>query len=322
MIQTKKISYDLTQPIVTAKGEIVERDGYSIRIENEGKHGEGEIMPLPGWSTISIREAREELRNIEENSGIGLSNEVRAGFGMAQWHLKEAQTNMPLWSLLGGATSTLKVNSLIGGGNINDFKEALQSLQDKGSTVFKVKLGFGDDLERIRILASNVQPMERVRLDPNGTWSLSTAVETIKFAKNILGERLEYIEDPVGSLEQLTRLRETVSVPIATDDLTVLGESREFVLQEMLTDYIVIKPPLVGGIDATLEISEFANNSGIKIIISSTYDGPIGLRAWCHLAASISPEHAHGLGTAGYIKDDRMLPLIPTDGLINLDSIP
>ena len=54
-------------------------------------------MPLPGWSTISVREVREELRNIEENSSIWLSNEVRAGFGMAQWHLKEAQTNMPLW---------------------------------------------------------------------------------------------------------------------------------------------------------------------------------------------------------------------------------
>ena len=52
------------------------------------------------------------------------------------------------------------------------------------------------------------------------------------------------------------------------------------------------------------------------------YDGPIGLRAWCHLAASISPEHAHGLGTADYIKDDRMQPLVPINGSINLDPIP
>ncbi|MEG3586583.1 MAG: o-succinylbenzoate synthase [Actinomycetota bacterium] len=322
MMQTNKISYELTQPIVTAKGEITERNGYSIRIENEGKYGEGEIMPLPGWSTISVREAREELRNIEENSGTELSNEVRAGLGMAQWNLKETQTDMPLWALLGGDTSTLKVNSLIGGRNIEDFEKALELFQNKGSTVFKAKLGFSDDLERIRILANNVQPKGRVRLDPNGTWSLETAVESIKFAKDILGERLEYVEDPVESLEQLMRLRETVSVPIATDELTVLDESREFVLKEMLTDYIVIKPPLVGGIDATLEISELAKKSGVKIIISSTYDGPIGLRAWCHLAASISPEHAHGLGTADYIKDDRMTPLIPIDGSINLDSIP
>ena len=321
-MQANKISYELTQPIITALGEIGERNGYSIRVEDEGKYGEGEIMPLPGWSTISVREAREELRNIEENSGIRLSNEVRAGLGMAQWHLKEALTNTPLWRLLGGATSTLKVNSLIGGGSIKDFRKTLELLQNKGSTVFKVKLGFSDDLERIQILANNVLPMGRVRLDPNGTWSFETAIESTKFAKDILGERLEYVEDPVGNLEQLMRLRETVSVPIATDELTVLGKNREFVLREKLADYIVIKPPLVGGIDATLEISEFAKNSGIKIIISSMYDGPIGLRAWCHLAASISPEHAHGLGTADYIKDDRMQPLVPINGSINLDSIP
>jgi len=320
MIQTKRISYELTQPIVTAKGEIVERNGYSVRVENGGKYGEGEIMPLPGWSDITGQEVREELKKISGQNGIGLSNEVRAGFGMAQWHLKEAQTKTPLWALLGGTVNSIKVNSLIGGTNIEEFTKALEVLQKQGSTVFKIKLGFSDDLERIRILAENIKSTERVRLDPNGTWSLDTAVKNIKFAQNILGERLEYVEDPVGDLEQLIQLRETVSAPIATDDLTLLDKNREFALRKLLMDYIVIKPLLVGGIDATLEISEFAKKSGIQIVISSTYDGPVGLRAWCHLAACVSPNVTHGLGTAGYIKDDRMFPLIPIDGSINLDQ--
>ncbi|HJM28465.1 MAG: enolase C-terminal domain-like protein [Acidimicrobiales bacterium] len=320
MIQIREISYNLVKPVVTAKEVITERKGYSIRIEEEGHYGEGEVLPLIGWSKISGLEAKEELLAFTSGKlrSAKLSNEVRAGVGMAHWNLKAEHMNIPLWSLLGGAAGSIQVNALVGGVNEKELRKTLQTLQQQGSSVFKIKLGFHDDLERIRVLAEMLRKKEKIRLDPNGAWSLETAITNMEFANNLLGDRLEYVEDPVGTIGQLTELREIVSVPIGTDDLTRDVENREIAFQEKLMDYIVVKPPFVGGIDDTLRISNHARNKGIQVVVSSTYDGPVGLRTWCHLATCLSPNIAHGLGTAMFIEDDQMKSLVPEGGKIHL----
>ena len=58
-------------------------------------------------------------------------------------------------------------------------------------------------------------------------------------------------------------------------------------------------------------------------MISSVYDGPLGLRAWCHLAAALDGTRAHGLGTADALDDSGpqaplVARLVPRAGHIQL----
>lgn len=320
-VQITEVSYQLTKPIVTARGIISDRTGYHIEVEEDGYIGEGECMPLPGFSKISHHEAKAQLvaATSRESENSELSNEVQAGLGLSAWNLKASQMGTPLWSLLGGSVDSIQVNSLVAGGTESELIKSLKVSRQQGITTFKVKMGFEEDHERIRILSQNVKSSERIRLDPNGAWSFDKAIDRIEFAKKELGERLQYVEDPVRDLHQLIMLRSNIDFPAATDDLTRNPDDLELAIQNDLAEYVILKPSLIGGIDQTITVSNHLAMKGIHVVLSSTYDGPVGLRAWCELAASISPGISHGLGTAMYIHDEQMRSLIPENGIITLD---
>ena len=216
----------------------------------------------------------------------------------------------------------MKVNALLDGSSQRNLRKGLESYRASGLSVFKVKLGFRDDQERLQLLSEIVREDEKIRLDPNGSWSLQYAVTFLDRVRKLLGDRLEYVEDPVANLEDLKKLRSIVPVPIAVDELSSSMNDLEAVIAENLCEYIVVKPSLIGGIDQTLKISSFAAKDNIQTVISSTYDGPIALTGWCAVAANVAPETTHGLGTADFFTNAQMRELIPEAGKVyfNLKS--
>ena len=133
---------------------------------------------------------------------------------------------------------------------------------------------------------------------------------------------MEYVEDPVANFEDLEKLRSIVPVPIAADELCKSINDLNTIISENLGEYIVIKPSLIGGIDQTLKISSHAAENNIQTVISSTYDGPIALQAWCAVASNVAPEVTHGLGTADLFSDTQMRQMVPKAGKVyfNLTS--
>ena len=210
----------------------------------------------------------------------------------------------------------MKVNALLDGSSQRNLRKGLESYRASGLSVFKVKLGFRDDQERLQLLSEIVREDEKIRLDPNGSWSLQYAVTFLDRVRKLLGDRLEYVEDPVANLEDLKKLRSIVPVPIAVDELSSSMNDLEAVIAENLCEYIVVKPSLIGGIDQTLKISSFAAKDNIQTVISSTYDGPIALTGWCAVAANVAPETTHGLGTADFFTNAQMRELIPEAGKV------
>ena len=251
-----------------------------------------------------------------------LSNEVQAAISLAIWNLEASKNGESLVEHLGGGADCVKVNALLDGSSQRNLRKGLESHRASGLTVFKVKLGFRDDQERLQLLSEIVREDEKIRLDPNGSWSLQYAVTFLDRVRKLLGDRLEYVEDPVANLEDLKKLRSIVPVPIAVDELSSSMNDLEAVIAENLCEYIVVKPSLIGGIDQTLKISSFAAKDNIQTVISSTYDGPIALKGWCAVAANVAPETAHGLGTADFFINAQMRELIPEAGKVyfNLKS--
>ena len=320
----EKVRYELTQPIITSKAQIESRDGWVVALDEGEYTGCVEILPLEGWSSVTMEEAYSQLVSYKhsETSLPELSNEVQAAISLAIWNLEASKKGESLVERLGGGADCVKVNALLDGSSQRNLRKGLESYRASGLSVFKVKLGFRDDQERLQLLSEIVREDEKIRLDPNGSWSLQYAVTFLDRVRKLLGDRLEYVEDPVANLEDLKKLRSIVPVPIAVDELSSSMNDLEAVIAENLCEYIVVKPSLIGGIDQTLKISSFAAKDNIQTVISSTYDGPIALKGWCAVAANVAPETAHGLGTADFFINAQMRELIPEAGKVyfNLGS--
>jgi o-succinylbenzoate synthase len=318
------LNLGMNENIITSYGQIEHRTGQEIHLTFDGQIGKGEAMPLPGWSESTAEQTKKELEKIQHDpdqfflSPLDYSPEVQAGMTSAHWSMRASASREPLWSILGGSTDEIMVNALIGGGTEGRLRRSILTALEQGNTTLKIKMGFPDDEERLQVISDEIAPDTRIRFDSNASWAPQQAIDFINLAYGLLGDCLEYVEDPVKDIKELQQIRPNLPVSIATDSLTPTIETITHAIEEDLTDHVILKPSLLGGIDPVLKIAELAKNKGISVIVSSTYDGPIGLYSWCHLAAAVGTGVVHGLGTASLIDDKRMESLIPTRGCIKL----
>ena len=328
--ETNPLSLRLVEPIATARGTIFVREGLVLIVRDEaGNWGRGELMPLPGWSTATLAEAKDELARwvrslpdaedhpVQFHGGIP---EVSAAIDAALQSLRAAQSGDPLWRWLGGTRGSISVNALAVGGSIDSVVASAQAAVDAGFGTIKVKLGMGDDTARIDALARSIDANIRIRLDANGAWSATEAERLLGHAVETLGDRLEYVEDPVATLDELFAIN--AGAPIAADELVRDRADLEALITSRVADSgavaaVVMKPPLLGGITPVIEIAAELKSHDVNAVISSTYDGPVGLATWCHLAAAIGGDHAHGLGTAAIFGEGIADQVVPYRGTIS-----
>ena len=93
-----------------------------------------------------------------------------------------------------------------------------------GTNTFKVKVGttLSNDLARIASVRS-LRPTAKIRIDVNGTWSVPEAITNIRaIYGEATGSALEYVEQPVASLDELKELKEKLKI-----DIRIAGEDRK-----------------------------------------------------------------------------------------------
>jgi O-succinylbenzoate synthase len=153
-----------------------------------------------------------------------------------------------------------------------------------------------------------------VRVDANGGWTVDEAVANIPLLDRAAGG-LEYVEQPVASVEDLALVRRRVDVPIAADESIRRAEDPYRVRDLEAADIAVLKVQPLGGVRACLRIAE---DIGLPVVVSSAIETSVGIAAGVALAAAL-PElpHACGLATvqllAGDVTDDSLLPV---DGML------
>ncbi len=326
-VRIDRFRIGLTEPIQTARGSIFVREGAVFVVQDEAGHwGRGEVAPLPGWSSVDTEEALRHLEDAAayvrrwgfEGAAVAAPPEVRAAVDSARWSLDAAVADVPLWRHLGGADGTVSVNALVVGALPNDLATAARLAVEDGWGTIKVKLGMGDDPERLKAVAGAIDSHTRVRLDANAAWATPEALDRLGQAAAVLGDRLEYVEDPVASLDELAVVRGRLPVPLAVDELVRTDDQLGRVIADELADVVVVKPALLGGVTSTLELAAQAHAGGLDVVLSSIYDGPVGLALWCHLAAALGGPRAHGLGTATLLADAGAAHLVPRSGQIAL----
>lgn len=188
-----------------------------------------------------------------------------------------------------------------------------------GCRTAKVKVAergqvLADDLERVEAVRDALGPDGLVRVDANGAWDVDEAVRAIAALDRAAGG-LEYVEQPVASVEDLAVVRRRVSVPIAADESIRRAEDPYRVRDLEAADIAVLKVQPLGGVRACLRIAE---DIGLPVVVSSAIESSIGIAAGVALAAAL-PElhHASGLATVQMLTGDVVAePLLPVDGML------
>ena len=188
-----------------------------------------------------------------------------------------------------------------------------------GCRTAKVKVAepgqtLADDQARLEAVRDAIGPDGRVRIDVNGLWDVDTAVASIDVLDRAAGG-LEYVEQPVASVEDLAVVRRRVSVPVAADESIRRAEDPYRVRELDAADVAVLKVQPLGGVRACLRIAE---DIGLPVVVSSALESSVGIAAGVALAAAL-PElpYACGLATVQLLAADVVTdPLLPVDGAL------
>jgi O-succinylbenzoate synthase len=198
-----------------------------------------------------------------------------------------------------------------------DPESAVALVLESGASTAKVKIGEPgdtdvDDIDRVRAVREALGPEGSVRVDVNAGWDLETAVSRIE---KLAEFDLQYVEQPVATLEEMKVLRSRVNVPIAADELVRQSPHPLQVIEEGAADLLILKVQPMGGV---MRVLDLANRSTIPVVISSALETSVGIYGGL-LAASLLPDlhYACGLGTVALIEGDPTLePLVPIDGIL------
>jgi O-succinylbenzoate synthase len=306
------------------------REGLLVELTSGGGSvGWGEASPLPGFSRESLDEAAGQLRDLasymvgreaaddwidpdedfsRELDAMDLAPSVRFGFELALWNLYAASRGKSLAELVTShPRATVPVNALIFGSPDEALGEARRA-RAAGYEAVKIKVGARDieeDITLVRALNEELGDAVSLRLDANRAWSVE---EAEGFARDTMGLRFEYVEEPLADPAHLPSFARTHGVPVALDE-SLAGMEPETLENHGYARAVVLKPTLLGGLSRTLRFASRASYLGIKPVISSTYETGVGTAALVALAAGVGDEEVPaGLDTYRRLAEDVLRP--------------
>ena len=172
-----------------------------------------------------------------------------------------------------------------------------------GASVFKVKVGSDLTADLVRLArVRKFVPKARLRIDVNGSWSVKDALLNLRtIYGEVAGEFLEYVEQPVTTLDEMKELKETLNIPvkIAADELLRKSNNPDL---SNAADILILKVAPLGGIAKSLEI---AKKYKLPVVVSSALESAVGISHGLKLAAAL-PElnYASGLATGKLFSED------------------
>ncbi|MGH0054377.1 MAG: enolase C-terminal domain-like protein, partial [Sphaerochaetaceae bacterium] len=173
--------------------------------------------------------------------------------------------------------------------------QAEEMCKEFGFTSIKLKAGvFPPQLEVDTIFALHKRFGKKypLRIDPNATWSLETAIKYGKKMENIL----EYYEDPCKTQEAMGTLRKQVAIPLATNMCTTSFHEIPKAIALGSEDIILADHHIWGGLDATMQLGRICSTFGRGLSMHSNSHLGISLTAMTHLGCAL-PELTYAMDT-------------------------
>jgi O-succinylbenzoate synthase len=262
------------------------------------------VVALPMKTKFRGLQARETAL-FQGSAGWGefapfIEYDARESLPWLESAIEAATTQFPT-----GLRSTIAVNATVPASDDEGEIEKILSWYPGVDTV-KIKVGTGirEDLVRIARVRKYL-PHAKIRVDVNGSWSVDDAVFNIRtIYGEVAGTSLEYVEQPVATLEELRELKERliIDVKIAGDEVLRKALDPFAINLEGAIDILMLKVAPLGGIKRSLEL---AAHHKLPVVVSSALESVVGISHGLHLASALpNLEYACGLATGALFESD------------------
>lgn len=211
--------------------------------------------------------------------------------------------------------SYLPINGLIWMGNPDFMQAQIEQKLAQGFSCIKMKIGALDFEQECSLLASirKRYPADEItlRLDANGAFSPDDALRKLN---KLADFQIHSIEQPISPNQWITlrQLCRESPIPIALDE-ELIGKSnyssKQNLLESVQSPYIILKPSLLGGFQATLDWIKIAQKLQIGWWITSALESNIGLNAISQFTANFLVQMPQGLGTGNLFHNNIASPL-------------
>jgi len=319
----------LRRPWRTHHGVLTERSGWIVELtSSEGEQGYGDCAPLPAAGTETTERAHAWLQQhlsalpdqLPDEALAAIPTSTRApaarhALETALLDLLSRTAGVPLrrW-LSADALDGLAVNGAAGALD-EQASERCTELIDQGFGIIKLKVGLAaveSELRLLQRLCRRLPAQVRLRLDANGAWS---PAEALRFVDGLAGLAIESLEEPLAQPhpETLRSLQARTRIPLALDE-SLPRFAASGLLQRPPVRRLILKPPVLGGLQATLALAQQAHRAGLETLVTSTLESALGLQAAAQLAAALpasDPPLAQGLATGAWFAAD----LAPAPGI-------
>lgn len=302
------------RPAGTSRGVLKTKDSWFIFIRdtsNDQKLGIGEVSTIPGLSIDPPDKIEAELRWLCQNiskAGEWIERRgqqfpaIRFGLETALLDWQSREDHIFDKTLFTQGKTGIPINGLVWMGEPEFMRAQIEEKIAAGFSCIKIKVGAIDFEQELKILAGirekfDVNQIE-LRLDANGAFEPKEALEKLK---RLAAFGIHSIEQPIkaGQIQEMAALCEKSPIPIALDEelIGVKPESVAALLKEINPTYVILKPSLLGGFEASEKFISEAENLGIAWWATSALESNIGLNA---IAQWVFPKQnplPQGLGT-------------------------
>ncbi len=269
--------------------------------------GYGEVCPLgpfylPAYANgvrAGIRELAPHLIG-EDPCQLGKLNRVmdaalkghpyvKSGIDIACWDILGKVTGQPLCILLGGRYGDdVTLYRAISQEAPEIMAGRVAQYRSEGYRRFQLKVG-GDpdeDILRIRAVAAEMQPGDRLVADANTGWLPHEAMRVTRAVRDVD----VYIEQPCLSYEECLSVRRHCDFPFVLDECI---DSIDTLLRgrvDLAMDVVNLKISKFGGLTKTVQARDLCVSLGIAMTLEDSWGGDITTAAIAHLAQSTPPE--------------------------------
>src|SRR5947199_1001974 len=283
-------------------------DSTVVEVQTDaGLTGYGEVCPLgpfylPAYAAgvraglvelgpHLIGEDPRELHKLNRRMDAALKGHpyVKSGIDMACWDILGKATGQPVCVLMGGRYGDdFGLYRAISQESPEAMAGRVAGYRAEGYRRFQLKVG-GDpetDVERIRAVAAELQPGDRLIADANTGWLMHDALRVVRAVRDVD----VYIEQPCLSYEECLTVRRHCDHPFVLDEVI---DSIDVLLRghgDRAMDIVNLKISKLGGLTKTKQARDLCVTLGVAMTLEDSWGGDIITAAIAHLAHSTPTE--------------------------------
>lgn len=284
-------------------------DSTIVAVEtDQGITGHGEVCPLgPFYLPAYAQGARAGIAEIgphllgEDPTEIGKLNRrmdaalqghpyVKSAIDIACWDILGKVTGKPVCVLLGGRYGDdFVLYRAISQESPAEMAKRVAGYRAQGYRRFQLKVG-GDpmvDIDRIRAVAAELEPGDRLIADANTGWLMHDALRVVRAVRDVD----VYIEQPCRTYDECLTIRRHCNHPFVLDEVI---DSIDPLLRghsDRAMDVVNIKISKFGGLTRARQARDLCVALGIAMTIEDSWGGDITTAAIAHLAHSTPTDY-------------------------------